>query len=128
MDYTFGDFLDSYARAFDRKDMNSILEHFHYPCLVLEGQKVTACNNKEELKPLVSRKFRYITASGVDQQTSYDVKTLLPWEDFSLILSLDWITQNRAGQQIAKFHCNYHLLKKDNSFKIVIASLPEEKN
>lgn len=126
MEYNFSDFLDSYAVAFNNQDMNHILEHFHYPCLIIAGQHVITCKDKKELNTLIKGKFRYIIAEGIDQSTSYSLTSLFPLDDNNLIISLLWRSENRAGQELSKFHCSYQLIKKEQSFKIVVALLPEE--
>lgn len=128
MDYNFGDFFDNYAAAFDNQDLNSILEHFHYPCLIIAGPHVIACKDKDEMLHVVKGKYRYKIAGGVDQRTSYSLTSLFPLDDNNLIVSMLWRIENKIGQEIAKFHGTYQLIQKEESFKIVVTLLSEEKD
>ena len=60
IDHLLSDFLDSYTRAFDNKDMDALLEHFYYPCLLITGQSAISSKNKEELRDVLQRYSRYI--------------------------------------------------------------------
>lgn len=126
MDYIFNDFFDGYAQGIDVHDMSRIVEHFNYPCLIISGSHATACMNKDQIENVFRSKFRYI-AVNFGQVTSYSVRSLVPFNDNNLIVSLLWNTQNKAGQTLSSFHCYYHLIKKDQVYKITVAILPEEK-
>lgn len=128
MDYNFSDFFDSYATAFNNQDMDSILEHFHYPCLLIAGQHVIICKDKDDMHKVVKGKFRYKTAGGVDQRTSYSLTSLIPLDENNQIVSILWRIENKIGQEVSKFPCTYQLLQKEESFKIVVTLLSKEKD
>lgn len=120
------DFLDSYTRAFDNKDMNALLEHYYYPCLLTTGQSVIACKNKEEMHDVIKHSSRFISGGNIEHKTSYTLTSLYPLEDNNQIISLIWRVNNRLGQEVSKFHTNYHLIKDKETYKIIVIMLPEE--
>ena len=127
IDCSLSDFLDSYTRAFDKKDMDAILEHFYYPCLLITSQSVIASKNKEEMHETIKRYSRYIAGGQIAHKTTYALKSLYPLDDNNLIISLLWRITDKSGPEISKFHCNYQLIQKQQTYKIVVIMLPEEK-
>jgi hypothetical protein len=126
-DCNLNEFLEGFAYAFDAQDMDRILEYFYYPCLLITDQSVTASKNKEEMHQVVKGYARYITGGRVEHQTSYTLTSLIPLDEKNLVISLLWRINSRSGQEVSQFRCSYHLIKKQQEFKIVVIILPEEK-
>lgn len=125
MDCIFKDFFDAYTRNFDIHDMSGIVNHYNYPCLIISGPNVIACNNEKDVEDVFRKKFRYVAAT-LGQVTSYSVQSLVSFDDNNLIVSLIWYTQENSGVTRSTFHCYYHLIKKGEVYKIALAILPQE--
>jgi hypothetical protein len=97
IDHLLSDFLDSYTRAFDNKDMDAILEHFYYPCLLITGQSAIGSKNKEELRDVIQRYSRYIAGGQLALSTSYSLRSFYHLDDNNIIISLLWQVSDRSG-------------------------------
>jgi hypothetical protein len=128
MVFKFNEFLDNYSLAFDKQDLDKITDHFTPECLFIFGKHVIACKNKEEITKVIKRQSRFIAAGKIEHKTAYSIKSLFDLDENTVVLSLVWNILNRNEQEILSTRCSYQLLKIEDTFKIVVAILPDEKD
>lgn len=126
MDFRFNDFFESYGNAFDNRDIEAVLNHYHYPCLMNFKNEVFACKNKDELRDVMLRMFRFLASEDSrDHVTSSSLTSLLTLADNNQIVSLIWKIENKKGQELYQFHVHYQIIQKDGTYKIVVVTNPD---
>lgn len=119
-------FFDSYLAAFNKKDLDTLLKHFHSPCLIIFGERISAYASHDELKQNLLSLFQIYRQKGYSE-ASYVIQSQLAFNPTNHLVKVLWTIKDQNNKELAQFSTHYQLHTNKNDTKIVVATNLEEK-
>lgn len=120
------EFFNSYAQAYDKKDVDATVDFFHLPSLVIFGPRISTYTKKEEIQASLQQLMGLYKQKGFGK-TNFTITSVLSFDKNNHVVTLLWTVLNKEGQQATQFHCNYQLIQTPKGLKIIVVTNLEEK-
>ena len=111
--------LTAYDRAWEDLNVEAILAHYHYPCMLLTPAGVLVRDSEEELRPSITSTVEDMKSAdyGGSEITEVSSKQL---SDSIALVSQYAVRFDSAGNRIGEGVTTYTFTKADGSWKIAV--------
>ena len=113
-------FFDKYLRAYNEHDLDSTVNSFLLPSVMINTNRMAKFNSKEDLLREYTGVFKVMTEQGMARFQLIE----LNWAELSptqFVASAQWRVLNGDSTNIMEFGATYALVVEDDELKIATA-------